>query len=99
MRDRAIASQFLDELPADDLEARDLRAQDDFVEPTGRGYISTHHLAQLFPVGCRVHHSKFGIGRITEMVPRASGPTARIEFDDAGSRLLALQYANLERID
>lgn len=51
-----------------------------------------------FSVGTMVRHPIFGIGRITELLPRAGSSSVRVHFNTAGVKTLVLAYAKLERL-
>ncbi len=55
-------------------------------------------LAAKFPVGCRVRHPQFGLGKIKSV---SGGPQARatVEFAGVGTKTLVLEYARLQRVD
>lgn len=50
-----------------------------------------------FPVGSKVRHPQFGLG-VVESVSGGSSPRARINFKDAGSKTMVLEYARLVRV-
>lgn len=54
-------------------------------------------LASQFPVGALVRHPQFGIGRVKALV-RDVQPRAIVEFQQAGTKTLVLEYARLVRI-
>jgi DNA helicase-2/ATP-dependent DNA helicase PcrA len=54
-------------------------------------------LASQFPVGALVRHPQFGVGRIKALV-RDVQPRAVVEFQQAGTKTLVLEYARLVRI-
>lgn len=54
-------------------------------------------LASQFPVGALVRHPQFGLGRVKALV-RDVQPRAVVEFQQAGTKTLVLEYARLVRI-
>ncbi len=52
-----------------------------------------------FPVGAKVRHPQFGVGKVASFQGRGVNLRAVIEFRDAGTKTLVLQYARLERMD
>lgn len=69
-------------------------AGDDADRPTRAG---GSKLAAQFPVGALVRHPQFGIGRVKALV-RDVQPRAVVEFQQAGTKTLVLEYARLVRI-
>jgi len=53
---------------------------------------------QGLSVGSMVRHPIFGIGRVTELLPRAGSSSVRVNFNTAGPKTLVLAYAKLERL-
>lgn len=53
----------------------------------------------MFRVGERVHHHKFGSGRIAELTGSGRDAKVRIDFDDEeiGRKTLVIAQARLER--
>ena len=49
-------------------------------------------------VGTMVRHPIFGIGRVTELLPRAGSSSVRVQFNTAGLKTLVLAYAKLEKL-
>ena len=54
-------------------------------------------LAVQFPVGAIVRHPQFGVGKIKTVI-RDVQPRAVVEFQQAGTKTLVLEYARLARI-
>ncbi|MCZ6835688.1 MAG: UvrD-helicase domain-containing protein [Planctomycetota bacterium] len=52
-----------------------------------------------FPVGCRVMHPKFGLGKIEAITRRPAGSSAQVTFSSVGTKTLILEYAKLQRVD
>lgn len=50
-----------------------------------------------FPVGSKVRHPQFGLG-IVESISGGPSPRAKINFKDAGSKTMVLEYARLVRV-
>lgn len=95
---RTAPSDFLHELPADDIEVENARPADDpFLEPVLHEDPDT---PAALPKGCRVRHPTFGVGRVESVARRPAGTTARVDFGgDKGVKTLVLEYARLVRID
>jgi len=49
-------------------------------------------------IGNMVRHPLFGIGRVTELLPRAGSSSVRVQFNTAGTKTLVLAYAKLEKL-
>ncbi len=58
---------------------------------------SSSKLANQFPVGALVRHPQFGVGKIKTVI-RDMQPRAVVEFQQAGTKTLVLEYARLSRI-
>ena len=58
---------------------------------------SQSKLASQFPVGALVRHPQFGVGKIKTVI-RDMQPRAVVEFQQAGTKTLVLEYARLSRI-
>ncbi len=54
-------------------------------------------LAGQFPAGCTVRHPQFGLGTVKNVTPGAQA-RAVIEFREAGTKTLVLEYARLTRV-
>jgi DNA helicase-2/ATP-dependent DNA helicase PcrA len=54
-------------------------------------------MAGQFPAGCTVRHPQFGIGTVKSVSPGAQA-RAVIEFREAGTKTLVLEYARLTRV-
>jgi DNA helicase-2/ATP-dependent DNA helicase PcrA len=105
LRERTIPSQFIDELPPENLVTSgpgELDAWDGSGEPawedrSARGRRGRSLIAS-FPAGTLVRHPTFGLGRVESIVPRAAGASARVAFESVGTKTLILEYARLERV-
>ncbi len=111
--ERTIPSRFLTELGKSNVNISDqadalggLDGDDGFISRgggprAGRGEFdeapSRYAPAPKFPVGAMVRHPQFGVGKV---VAASGGANARatIQFRDAGTKTLVLEYARLERI-
>lgn len=87
--ERTMASQFLDELPAESMDRQDT------TDPWGSTGVKGVSVAD-WQVGATVRHPTFGLGMIRRVVPRPRGTTATIEFVEYGHRTLLVAQANLE---
>lgn len=63
------------------------------------GNITSAAAAQGFKKGMLVRHSKFGMGRILEIIPAGDMTKAEINFTGTGKKTLILQMAKLEKVD
>jgi hypothetical protein len=54
-------------------------------------------IAGQFPAGCTVRHPQFGLGTVKSVTPGAQA-RAVIEFREAGTKTLVLEYARLTRV-
>jgi DNA helicase II / ATP-dependent DNA helicase PcrA len=64
---------------------------------TPRPHRAMGGLAGQFPAGCTVRHPQFGLGTIKSVTPGAQA-RAVIEFREAGTKTLVLEYARLTRV-
>ncbi len=103
IRQSAMASEFLRELPSEHItvERRDRGVDADFSgivydEPDAWDDLP---LSRRFPVGCSVRHPLFGVGRVEQVVDRGASSSARVAFRAVGIKTLVLAYAKLERLD
>ncbi len=103
MRMSAMESEFLRELPEEDVERRDLSRTAwemdgvDEPSPDDDPRASTRSLASQFPVGCHVRHPLFGVGTVQAVLPRGSVTSVRVAFRTVGVKTLVLEYARLQR--
>ncbi len=51
-----------------------------------------------WPLGSRVRHPQFGVGEVKAVTGLGANRRATIQFRDAGTKTLVLQYARLERL-
>jgi DNA helicase-2/ATP-dependent DNA helicase PcrA len=105
MRERAIESRFIGELPPEDVRHLDVGGDDyagfDPYEGStlaGRQRARRGALANL-PAGALVRHPTFGVGRVDAVVPRSGGASARVTFQSVGTKTLILEYAKLELVE
>ncbi|MCH2153314.1 MAG: ATP-binding domain-containing protein, partial [Phycisphaerales bacterium] len=101
LRDRAMPSAFLDELPSDHVEM--INPVDPWGASSGSlgsnwSSPSPSREQALFQVGDQVEHPRFGLGRIKRVMARPRGLTATIDFDEYGPRTLLVAHAGLTRI-
>jgi DNA helicase-2/ATP-dependent DNA helicase PcrA len=104
LRERTIASPFLNEMSQPDLNVVDRggaagfggdRDDDDLREQME---YETHLARSQFKRGQLVRHKMFGLGRVAEITPMGSQTRAVIEFNSAGRKTLILEYAKLEAV-
>lgn len=50
-------------------------------------------------VGDKVHHSAFGLGTVRKVSGSGSGARAEVDFGSMGAKLLAVQFAPIEKLD
>ena len=115
LRERMIASRFLDELPVEHVTTSDQAALDAWdddddafgLDPRSRAARGRGGGAggggddprNEFPRGSFVQHPTFGLGRVESVVRRPVGSSARITFQGIGTKTLILEYAKLKRVD
>jgi len=96
----SLPSRFLDEIPDALLEVEE-RGRDLFlggeVGETGEAEFQVGEGAPSFTVGERVRHDHFGSGRVAAVASRGGTVRITIDFDRAGRRELALEFARLTR--
>lgn len=102
--ERKIASRFLWELSREHTVVSDRAGmwedEDRFAEakPEVRPRNgSRSEGAGEFPPGCLVRHPQFGVGRVVA-VSGGANARAKVEFRDAGTKTLVLEYARLVRV-
>ena len=99
----AIPSRFLDELPPNGIEHEELEddAADNFFDTradgVGQRSLASKQASQ-FPPGTLVRHPDFGLGRIVNVSPMGAHTRAKVDFNNAGTKTLVLQYARLEKV-
>ncbi|MDB5322639.1 MAG: pcrA 1 [Phycisphaerales bacterium] len=104
LRERTVASPFLNEMSQQDLQVIDRTGVESFSEGDEDGYIrqrmeaESERLGGQFKRGQLVRHKMFGLGRVAEITPMGSQTRAIIEFNTAGSKTLILEYAKLEAV-
>lgn len=93
---RTIASPFLRELPDDVLETTDHSAprRDDGYQPSA-DYDYDSVAVDEFRPGRRVSHPSFGDGSIVRREQLGRSAWVRVQFDDAGEKMLNLHHAPL----
>ncbi|MGQ0613802.1 MAG: ATP-dependent helicase [Planctomycetaceae bacterium] len=92
----ALPSRFLDEIPGELLEVEE-RGRDLSVHESGEAEFQVGEGAPSFVVGDRVRHDHFGSGRVAAVATRGGTVRITVEFDGAGRRELALEFARLTR--
>lgn len=98
LRERAVKSPFLNELPKESVEVVDRTSLD---HEMGKSEVQVRGAsggsAERFRKGQTVRHPSFGVGTIVEMNDAGSGGTrAVVEFRRFGRKNLILEYARLE---
>ena len=103
MSQRTIPSRFLEELPRSHAHLSDQSDAWNQTDDVGDSYNqppATGKLAQAmhaFPKGCIVRHPQFGLGKILSL-QGGSSVRAKVEFRQAGTKTLVLEYARLVRV-
>ncbi len=96
--ERTAASDFLDELPRNELEWHRLEA------PRARRGVTTHagglpNDFDRWDVGTLVRHPRYDLGRILSIDRGAQRTIVDVEFTDGLHRTWALEFAQLTRVD
>ena len=94
-RASTIPSSFLGQIPEEHVQREDLSDQ---FEPDEPERLRVGTSSAQFPVGSLVRHPQFGTGTVQALMPRGSVCSARILFDNVGSKTLVLEYARLQRL-
>ena len=96
--ERKTPSEFLDELPQDELERVDAGSGNSD-NPRRRDYGGLPDDIAEWQVGTLVRHEDYGLGRV--MLLRAAGAQSRahVRFESGHEQVFLLAYADLERID
>ncbi len=97
LRERTITSPFLAEMPAESLEVTD-RTDSNFSPSPSVGRPASMEPPSQFRRGQLVRHPTFGLGRIAEVSDAGQHTRAVVEFNQAGRKILVLQYARLEAV-
>jgi DNA helicase-2/ATP-dependent DNA helicase PcrA len=92
LRERTATSQFLMQMPQENLEILDQTDHAAGLED------EAHGISMDFQVGQAVAHAAFGVGRIVEMSNAGINTRAIIEFPRSGRKTLILEYANLKPV-
>lgn len=103
----SISSRFLDEIPDDIIELIDNTQY----KPDDNVYCKTKKYNEIdkfdefdknndfnIKTGDSVRHSSFGKGRVLNISGNGKGAKAQIEFNMAGTKMLVLEYAKLEKL-
>ena len=103
---RNMASRFIRDIPADCIE--EVRMHHQVSRPTSfqkqnsyqESAVSSWQQAEAapFPLGQLVNHKIFGLGTILAFEGSGSNAKVQVNFEDAGSKWLVVQYANLEPV-
>ncbi len=98
INERAVASRFLNELPADQIAESDFKAEKD----RSRSHLGRYNadtVAMLvesgYYPGCRVRHDEYGEGVVVGMETRLRSKFIRIHFPNDGERSFALDHVSL----
>jgi DNA helicase-2/ATP-dependent DNA helicase PcrA len=97
-RERTIPSQFINELPQEVIEVRDVTSDRDFADDAKPGYGARPSRVGL-PTGSLVRHPQFGVGTVEQVSGAGASTRARVKFPAVGIKTLILQYARLERVE
>lgn len=93
-----VVSRFIKEIPSSLMQ--EIRPKAQFSRPVYQpsNVVSKQQMQQDagFSVGQRVSHSKFGVGIILNIEGQAAQARVQVNFENAGSKWLVLNYANLE---
>ncbi len=99
--ERTVASRFVRELPAGEIEHEVFERQRD----RSRAHLGRYNDepsdiddAMYFP-GCRVRHDEYGEGQVLRVERRLKSRYIRIHFRDVGERSFALEHVSLYIID
>ncbi len=102
--ERTMASRFLEELGTEHVVRTD---STEFGFDPGSDEAPTHQLSakdrssalteakQLYPVGSKVRHPRFGVGTV-EAIEGGASVRAKVKFRETGTKTLVLEYARLE---
>jgi len=103
LRERTVASPFLNEMSQQDLDVIDRASaesfngdEDDYIRD--RMAEESQRMGAKFKRGQLVRHKMFGLGRVAEITPMGSQTRAVVEFNTAGRKTLILEYAKLEPV-
>ena len=103
LRERTIASPFLNEMSQVDIEVTDrtgipAAGEDEDEYLRRRLEEESARVSSQFRRGQLVRHRTFGLGRVAEITPMGSQTRAVVEFNTAGRKTLILEYAKLEAV-
>jgi len=100
--ERTLASRFLTELPADEIEYCPLESETE----RAHAHLGSHNEADhdgidtsRFAPGASVAHPEYGEGRVVGLEPRGRSVYVRVRFDGIGVRSFALDYAMDEFVE
>jgi DNA helicase-2/ATP-dependent DNA helicase PcrA len=103
LRERTVASPFLNQMSQSDIEVTDRTGipaagedEDEFIRRQMAEEAA--RLTSQFRLGQLVRHKTFGLGRVAEITPMGSQTRVVVEFNQAGRRILILEYAKLEPV-
>jgi len=108
MRQAAIKSQFLEEIPDEHCERSDFADRwgddDDFGGDGDGRHIEYDDdpgdgLASAFKAGTVVRHPLFGMGVVSAFMPRGRVHSVIVDFKAVGRKTLVLEYAKLQRVE
>lgn len=96
---RNMPSRFLREIPADLIKEVRLGSSSASFAPKPK---ASHRLDKTenlgFQLGQRVQHAKFGQGVLMNVEGQGAAARVQVNFDEAGSKWLVLQFANLQGV-
>lgn len=92
-----VTSRFIKEIPDEYLE--EIRPKANFTQPVHNSARLSQSITAAdtgFRMGQLVSHKKFGDGIILNMEGQGSSARIQVNFENAGSKWLVMQYANLQ---
>ncbi len=95
-----VTSRFIKEIPQELMEEVRPKAQiTQAVHHAPRQFSASTVTAETgFRIGQSVSHKKFGVGLILNLEGQGSQARIQVNFEQAGSKWLVMQYANLEAV-
>lgn len=99
VRQASIESEFLREIPREELDRTDLteRFAGGHVEYDDPEAFADLDVGEMFPIGSMVRHPIFGVGKIEYLARGFGGTRARIAFRSVGLKTLIVEHARLSR--
>ena len=99
VRQASIESEFLREIPREELDRTDLteRFAGGHVEYDDPEAFADLDVGEMLPIGSMVRHPIFGVGKIEYLGRGFGGTRARIAFRSVGLKTLIVEHARLSR--